>query len=262
MQEVTQGLDVGPGAAESVGTATLTHAYKCEGRLTHSRAPYTHGPPAQTPAPRAPGALGSRPALPERLCPVLPALRVLSGPRGTGEVRMCPSELPGTFPGALPVLGSPRTCGSFSSGPLDRGQEVGRGGHGPPPQTLEARKEPMAQLWALHSTDCDPPEHRCVPRSVGVSTCSDARSQCTPGPRHPPRTPVCCLPVGALLGMGRLLCPGDPGLVHMTVWSGHLWPHSGKAVAAFSSWSQPSHFPTLGSGPTGSHILGRQGWIR
>ena len=123
----------------------------------------------------------------------------------------CPAELPGTFPGASPALGSPRIRGSFDSGPLDRGQGVSQGGHGPSPKPPRWRPgwSPRRSSGHAHPTGCEPPEHRCVfthaPSSVGGSTCS------ADAPRDPDNRPgagpqVCCLPLGIVLRGGRPPC--------------------------------------------------------
>lgn len=55
----------------------------------------------------------------ERPGPGLAVPAVLSGQRGGGGTWTCPSELPGAFPGASPVRGSPRTLSAgcfFSTG--------------------------------------------------------------------------------------------------------------------------------------------------
>lgn len=162
----------------------------------------------------------------------------------------CPAELPGTFPGASPALGSPRTRGSFDSGPLDRGQGVSQGGHGPSPTPPRWRpgRSPRRGSGHAHPTGCEPPEHRCVfthaPGSVGGSTCS------ADAPRDPDTRPgagpqVCCLPLGIVLRGGRPPCTvtrdrrvRPPAWARVTVWPGYPWPHSRKAAAA-------SPFPVL-----------------
>lgn len=186
-----------------------SHAYTCAsvkarlGRHPHTSSSGTPGP-------------GPRPVLPERPGPGLAAPRVLSGPRGAGGVWTCPAELPGTFPGASPALGSPRTRGSFDSGRLDRGQGVSQGGHGPSPTPPRWRpgRSPRHSSKHTHPTGCEPPEHRCVfthaPSSVGGSTCS------ADAPRNPDTRPgagpqVCCLPLGIVLRGRATTLHGDPG---------------------------------------------------
>lgn len=137
-------------------------------------------PPGATPRPcplagvgEVTGTLASCWELPERLGwgPAGPS--VLLGRTGVRMMQTPPSELPGTFWGTAPALGSPRTRGSISSGALGGRQEVSRerGGAPMPTGTPEAHTPPEEGCaWgvgrgALRPTRLPPgtlPEHRCV----------------------------------------------------------------------------------------------------
>lgn len=175
-----------PGAAKNAGDSTLT--CRCKDTHTHTRAatrPLWHHR-AMFPG-WASGPPGSCPALPERPGPGLAVPAVLSGQRGGGGTWTCPSELPGAFPGASPVRGSPRT--------LDRGQGVSQGKDRLPHTQVQTTRGKRGVHGARkgYLTGCDPPRaHVCVFTHVltfvCVCTCSGTHSWC--------RTRVCRPPVG------------------------------------------------------------------
>lgn len=215
-----------PGAAENAGDSTLT--CKCKDTHMHTRAAtrllwhhramfpgWASGPP------------GSCPALPERPGPGLAVPAVLSGQRGGGGTWTCPSELPGAFPGASSVRGSPRT--------LDRGQGVSRGQDRLPHTQVQTSRGKRGVHGARkgYLTGCDPPRARvCVHPCTHLRVCVHMLrySQLVQDPSVPPTRG----PPTATVHTGWPLITGDPGparpapgMARVTVQPWHLRLHAG-----------------------------------
>lgn len=225
-------------ACTCTGTRVLTHAHTT---CVHHCSPGSlslpsreHGPqtqPRMLPpgGPRDPvpwlgrgvtGSLASCWDLPGRLGwgPAGPG--VLWGRTGVRVMQTPPSELPGTFWGAAPALGSPGTCGSISSGALDGRQEVSRERGGTPaPDTPEAHT---------------PPEEGCL-------RCTEADA---PASWDPPRAQVClCTPP-----LQRGTCSGlrPP------------WAHCPDQGGLKRLLDPPAWGASVGAAPSHGHITG--GW--